>query len=268
MGLPTPPSESPSDPFPEPSRNGYPKSLAIGRNRSDLLHGLLDSSLQQALEVHEGLTRPDLSEYRNSFLWQQDFWSEDAIKLPTLTHCSAVEKYCHVFRYVNMLIARSSDQELRLCSSRMLLYLSYETLTQKWRRDLRSGNLENPKQHHASTLTTDYLLRYMYPETWDSMDVVAKKSLRRKLQDEKRQGSRWWRASRKRIKPWGFAKNHKEVPLWKLDTIINYVANAHPAAVSLYCEFDAMVKQILLLGETLTAQPTRQMINDRARQAL
>ncbi|EFW14300.1 hypothetical protein D8B26_007047 [Coccidioides posadasii str. Silveira] len=239
------------------------------------LHGLLVPGLQQALEVGEGLIRQDLSEYQDSCVWQQDFWSEDAIKLPTLMNCSALEKFCHVFRYVNMLVARSSNQELRLRISRTLLYLTYETLTQKWRSDMHSGNFENPEQHRASTLTTDHLLRCMHPQTWDSMDAVAKKTLRRKLQDEKRQGSRWWRAAS--VLRLGclvvcgdvlskVINNHK-ISLPKLDFIIKYAANAHPSAVSLYREFDAMVKQILL-GETPTAQLSRQMINDRACQTL
>ncbi|OJD09988.1 hypothetical protein AJ78_08816 [Emergomyces pasteurianus Ep9510] len=57
-------------------------------------------------------------------------------------------------------------------------------------------------------------------------------------------------------------KNHSKYPLSKLNAVINYVVNTHPDVVCLYHEFDAMAKQILL-GETLTIRPTRQMINDR-----
>ncbi|OJD10263.1 hypothetical protein ACJ73_09860 [Blastomyces percursus] len=58
------------------------------------------------------------------------------------------------------------------------------------------------------------------------------------------------------------AKNHSKYPLSKLDAVINYVVNVHPDVICLYHEFDAMAKQILL-GETTTVRPTRQIIDDR-----
>jgi UDP-glucose 6-dehydrogenase len=41
---------------------------------------------------------------------------------------------------------------------------------------------------------------------------------------------------------------------------IKYIVNTYPGVVSLYNEFDDLAKQILL-GETLTAQPTRQTVD-------
>lgn len=174
-----------------------PKTLeqSISVHPSLTLCELLDPGLRQALEAGEGLIREDLSQYQDSCLWQQDFWSEDAIKLPSLRHSSTKEKFCDIFHYVNKLVTRSLNQKLRLRISRTLLYLTYETLTQKMKNDLHSRSLENPKQQRASTLTADYLLRCSYPNTWDSMDVEEKRTIRKKLHDEKRQGSRWWRAA-------------------------------------------------------------------------
>jgi hypothetical protein len=69
------------------------------------------------------------------------------------------------------------------------------------------------------------------------------------------------RCSHTESSPTPYSKNHSKYPLPKLDAVINYVANTYPGVISLYQEFDALVKQILL-GETLTTQPTRQMIDD------
>ncbi|KAK2752219.1 hypothetical protein FQN54_008151 [Arachnomyces sp. PD_36] len=234
------------------------------------LCGLSDPDLQQALEVGEGLIRDGLSEHQDSCIWQESLWSEDALNLSILTGSSAEERFCQVFRYVNTLVTRSSDQKLRLRISHALLYLSFESLTQGNRSGIHSGRLENPNQDRAATLSADYLLKRSYPDKWESTDDQIKKSLRRQLHEQKRQGSRCWRMAcglglgallacgdtLARV-----IKNHSKYPLPKLDAIINYVVNAHPGVVSLYHEFDAVVKQILL-GEPLTTQPTRQMIDD------
>lgn len=48
----------------------------------------------------------------------------------------------------------------------------------------------------------------------------------------------------------------------KLDTIINYIINAHPHVVSLYHDFDDLVKQILHM-KPLATQPSRQIVADK-----
>lgn len=48
----------------------------------------------------------------------------------------------------------------------------------------------------------------------------------------------------------------------KLDAIINYIMNAHPHVVSLYHDFDDLVKQILHI-KPLTIQPSRQIVADK-----
>ncbi|QSS66819.1 hypothetical protein I7I51_03031 [Histoplasma capsulatum] len=106
---------------------------------------------------------------------------------------------------------------------------------------------------------------------WDLMDDQMKQALRRQFHEQKRQGSRCWRmagvlglgalpACGNTLA--GVIKNHSKYPLSKLDAVINYVVNVHSDVISLYREFDAMAKQILL-GETITVRPTRQIIDDR-----
>ncbi|OAX82738.1 hypothetical protein ACJ72_02907 [Emergomyces africanus] len=58
------------------------------------------------------------------------------------------------------------------------------------------------------------------------------------------------------------AKRHRKYPLSKLDAVIKYVVNTHPDVIYLYHEFVTVTKQILL-RETVTVRPTRQMIDDR-----
>ena len=60
----------------------------------------------------------------------------------------------------------------------------------------------------------------------------------------------------------GNSKNHSKYTVPKLDAIINYIINAHPNVVSLYHDFDDLVKQILHINP-LATQPTRQMIDDK-----
>ncbi|OJD24951.1 hypothetical protein ACJ73_03687 [Blastomyces percursus] len=235
------------------------------------LHGLSDPDLQQALKIGEGLISDGLSEYQNSCIWQEgDFWFEDSLNLPISTGCSAEERFCQVFRYSNTLETCTSNQKLRLRISHALLYLSFHSLTRKKQSGIYSGRLENPGQHRAATLSTDFLLSHSYPGKWDSMDVEMKQTLRRRLHEKKRQGSRCWRIAG--VLGLGallaggdtlarVIKNHSKYPIAKLDTVINYIFNAHPSVVSLYHEFDALAKQILL-GETLTAHPTGQVIDN------
>ncbi|PGG99688.1 hypothetical protein AJ80_09302, partial [Polytolypa hystricis UAMH7299] len=234
------------------------------------LCGLSDPGLQRTLEAGEGLIRDSLSEYQDSCIWQEEsFWSEDGLSLCIATDSSAEERFCQVFRYVDTLVTRSSDHKLRLRISHTLLYLSFESLTQEKRSGIHSGRLENLDQHRATTLSTDYLLRRSYPDKWDSMDDQTRQTLRRHLHERKRQGSRCWRIAA--VLGLGallacgdtvarVIKNHSKYPLPKLDAVINYVVNAHPGVISLYHDFDALVRQILL-GETLTTHPTRQMVD-------
>ncbi|QSS65040.1 hypothetical protein I7I51_05881 [Histoplasma capsulatum] len=144
------------------------------------------------------------------------------------------------------------------------LELSFESLTQKRRSGIHSRRLENHDQHRASTLSADYLLKRSYPDKWDLMDDQMKQALRRQFHEQKRQGSRCWRMAG--VLGLGALlaclKNHSKYPLSKLDAVINYVVNVHPDVICLYREFDAMAKQILL-GETITVRPTRQIIDDR-----
>ncbi|KAF3492110.1 uncharacterized protein GIQ15_01627 [Arthroderma uncinatum] len=237
---------------------------------------LSDPDLQQTLEAGEGLIRDGLSEHQDSCMWREKgFWSEDALCLSILANSSAEERFCQVFRYVNTQLTRSLDQKLRLRISHALLYLSFESLTQEKRSGMRSGRQENPDQHRAATFSADYLLERSYPDWWGSMDVRMKRTLRRQLHEQKRQGSRCWRMAS--VLGLGallacgdtltkVIKNHGRYPLPKFDAVINYVANAYPGVVCLYHEFDALVKQILL-GETLTAKPTRQTVDDGICQA-
>ncbi|PGG98895.1 hypothetical protein GX51_06542 [Blastomyces parvus] len=249
--------------------SGVMTSSSLARNA---LCGLSDPDLQRALEVGEGLIRDGLANYQGSCIWQENgFWPEDALNLSILTDSSAEEKFCHVFRYANTLVNRSSDQKLRLRISHAILYLSFESLTQKRRSGIHSRRLENHDQHRASTLSADYLLRRSYPDKWDLMDDQMKQALRRQFHEQKRQGSRCWRmagvlglgalvACGNTLA--GVIKNHSKYPLLKLDAVINYIVNVHPDVICLYHEFDAMAKQILL-GEIITVRPTRQIIHDR-----
>ncbi|GBF62889.1 hypothetical protein TMEN_5480 [Trichophyton mentagrophytes] len=240
------------------------------------LRGLSDPDLQQTLEAGEGLIREGLSEHQDSCMWREKgFWSEDALCLSILADSSTEERFCQVFRYINTQLTRSSDRKLRLRISHALLYLSFESLTQEKRCSMRSGRQEKTDQRRATTFSVDYLLKRSYPDRWGSMDVQMRQTLRRQLHEQKRQGSRCWRMAS--VLGLGallacgdtltsMIKNHGRYPLLKFDAVINYVVNAHPSVVCLYHEFDALVKQILL-GETLTAQPTRQTIDDRICQA-
>ncbi|OJD10522.1 hypothetical protein ACJ73_09768 [Blastomyces percursus] len=134
---------------------------------------------------------------------------------------------------------------------------------------MQSGELENPDQHRAATLSIEDPLRSSYPE-WDLMDDRRKQKFRNRFHEQKRQGARSWRMAS--VVGLGtllaggdtlakVIKNHSTYPLSKLDAVISYVANAHPDVISLYYEFDDLVKQILL-GETLTARPAEQVIDD------
>lgn len=157
------------------------------------LHGLSDPDLQQALEIGEGLIRIDLSENQNSCIWQRDFWFEDSLNLSISPGCSAEERVCQVFRYSSSLETSTSNQKLRLRISHALLYLSLHSLTRKKQSGIYSGRLDNPGQHRAATLSTNYLLSHSYPGEWDSMDVEMKQTHRKRLHEKKRQGSRCWR---------------------------------------------------------------------------
>ncbi|EER43783.1 predicted protein [Histoplasma capsulatum H143] len=204
----------------QPQSAGLKESsvMTITTLARNALCGLFDPDLQRALEAGEGLIRDGLSDYQGSCIWQENgFWSEDALSPSILTDSSAEEKFCHIFRYANTLVKRSSDQKLRLRISHAILYLSFETLMQEKRSGVHSRRLDNHDQHRAATLSADYLLTRSYPDN--------------------------------------------KYPLSKLDAVISYIVNAHPDVVCLYREFDAMAKQILL-GETLTMRPTRQMIDD------
>ena len=61
------------------------------------------------------------------------------------------------------------------------------------------------------------------------------------------------------------SKNHSKFPIQKLDTVLNYIVNAHPGVVSLYHNFDDVVKQILR-GETVSIRPSKQSIDDQISQ--
>ncbi|KAL2361685.1 hypothetical protein RJZ56_005433 [Blastomyces dermatitidis] len=311
IGLPTPPSDSPSPATQIPKKNnrcrlrskqskitkvthtdmkksltkrsqvgkqpgsagleesGVMTSSSLARNA---LCRLSDPDLQQALEIGEGLIRDGLADYQGSCIWQENgFWPEDALNLSILTDSSAEEKFCHVFCYANTLVNRSSDQKLQLRISHAVLYLSFKSLTHEKRSGIHSRRLENHDQHRAATVSADYLLRHSYPDSWDLKDDQMKQALRRQFHEQKRQGSRCWRMAG--VLGLGallacgdtlarVIKNHSKYPLSKLDAVLNYIVNIHPDVICLYHEFDAMAKQILL-GETITFWPTRQIINDR-----
>lgn len=158
------------------------------------LHELSDPDLQQALEIGEGLIRDGLSEYQNFCIWQEgDFWFEDSLNLSISPGCSAEKRFCQVFRYSNTLETCTSNQKLRLRISHALLYLSFHSLTRKKQSGIYSERLKNSGQRRAATLSTDFLLSHSYPGKWNSMNVEMKQTLRRRLHEKKRQGSRCWR---------------------------------------------------------------------------
>lgn len=167
-------------------------NLLMVRDAPDELSNL---DIQRALETDKGLIEDWLSDL-NSCIWKENgFWSENALNLPKLTDCSAEERFCQVFRYVNRLTTCSSDQELQLCISHTLLYLSFESLTWQKQTNLKSRKLKNPGQCYAATLTANYLLEHLYQDTWNAMNVQMKQKLWEQLHDWKRQDGRWWQTT-------------------------------------------------------------------------
>ncbi|KAH8691824.1 hypothetical protein BGW36DRAFT_304266 [Talaromyces proteolyticus] len=230
----------------------------------NILCTLSDPDVQGAIECGEGLIRDNLSTYiyQNFTIWQKEgFWFHNSPSLSASTR-SIEERAGYAFRHAYTLPESRSDRRLRLFVSQTLLYFSLKLLMRETKREMEHGMLKNSRWQTAAKLSMDRLLAVAYPDEWDTMSISQKDTLRVKLHEFKRQGSRCWQAAGLNLHSSLFSKNHKKYPIQKLDIVINYVFNAHPDVVSIYNGFDELMTQVLC-GDTVTAWPSRQVINDK-----